>query len=217
MKENIEKLIIVILIVIFSGVLIVKGIVTLSLKDDTVTLEQLYDDDSKGTYVEGDVFVCLGECFAVTHRINFIPLGKDYYYLVYNESMTKYIVVRAGKDWDGNFGTDGMNWSGVHIKGVVRDLNYHISSYINENEQMLSNIGNSAEAANCYIDLLSDRYAILSLICGVLLLVCSVLVAVYIKSAQKTKYANNSWIGILIIVILFIDICLSFHIMAMTW
>lgn len=215
MKQNIEKIIVAILVVIFSGVFLLKGIVTVSLKDDTVTMEQLYDDDSKGTYVEGDAFVCLGECFTVTHKIKFIPFGKDYYYLVYNENMTKYIVVRADKGWDGNFGTDGMNLSGVSIKGAIRELDYHISSYMKENEQMLSNMGNGAKAANCYIDLLSDRYAILSLICGILLLVCSVLTAVYIKLAQKAKNPNNSWIGILLIVILFIDICFGFHIMVM--
>ncbi len=220
MKENIEKLLVVVLLFIFGCVFIAKGIVTLSAKNDTVTLKQLYDDDSKGDYVEGDVSICLGKCYRITHKVNFIPTGKEYYYVIYNDTLTKYMVVRAGKDWSDNFEPDGINWSGVHIKGAVYGfdaLDYNVRNYIAEDEQRLKDIGDGAEAANCYIDLLSDRYAILSIICGIIFWICSLLEVIYIKVVKKETDEGKLWIIIPMGVMSLIGICLFIHVFAMTF
>ena len=107
--------------------------------------------------------------FEYDHKLSFLPLIDEYYYLVLPADQDKMLLVRADKDFGKNFsGEDYSNITGIEIKGNVKST----SKRVREN---FSGIDYKALRNGYYIDMLSTEMNIRWLIIGgynVILLIC---------------------------------------------
>lgn len=110
--------------------------------------------------------------FEYSHKLSFIPLINENYYLVMSEDMQKGVLVRAGKDFGENFSSeDYSNITGIKIKGNVKSASRKV-------QDTFSGMDYRAVHSSYYIDLLSTRMSIYWLIIGiynVIVLVCIVI------------------------------------------
>lgn len=110
--------------------------------------------------------------FEYSHKLSFIPLINEYYYLVMSEDMQSGVLVRADKDFGKNFSSeDYSNITGIRIKGNVKSTSKKV-------RETFTGIDYRAVHSSYYIDLLSTRMSIYWLIIGiynVIALVCVVI------------------------------------------
>ncbi|MCR4796593.1 MAG: hypothetical protein K5898_15750 [Ruminococcus sp.] len=113
--------------------------------------------------------------FEYTHKIGFIPLLNEYYYLILSDDMQKGLLVRADKDFGDNFdSSDYTNISGTEIKGNVKSTSRKVQeNFSGMDYRMVNN--------TCYIDLLSTKMNIRWLIIGIYNVLALVCAAVNIK------------------------------------
>lgn len=174
--KNIAIIVVFTLAVLFlvgkSAVTIIKSLSPQVFSDDT----DYAFDFASAPYVKGNVFMITEKYCTLKHSLNFIPTGKDYYYIVCNEDETSAIAIRAPKGYDEKFIDALADGDGtVEIAGLVTRFNYKMASVNQETAQLLRNNDVSFASVNYYIDLLSVRYAILTIIA---VLAVAVLVAI---------------------------------------
>lgn len=218
-----KKILVVVLLVcslvfyIFSYVY--NGIVPLFAKSHSEPIELLFDSDvDAGWYVKGEVHFAY-KILEVKNSLNFIPTGKEHYYCVFNEDTSECVVVRADKDWKEKFDKDGCNADGVEVKGILRKLDTDtsdiglsrtsISENIEEKSQKLSESGIVTKNPGYYVDCLSDKYAVYTIVSLLIILVLIIGFMLFMKKK------NNSIIAIILTLLFIFDICFIIHIYEM--
>ena len=99
--------------------------------------------------------------FEYTHKLGFIPLINEYYYIILSDDMQHGVLVRADKDFGKNFDSESYsNISGIEIKGNVKST----SKKVQEN---FSGIDYRNIRSTEYIDLLYNKMNIIWLIIGI--------------------------------------------------
>ena len=172
-----------------------------------------------GVSVEGDFYYLTdGPVFSMRHSINgLIPIGTEYYFLLYSNDLKRCIFVRASEDYAEEFyeevdipNTEGLYY-GTHIKGRVRELDTKIvrevSSMINDlAAEGIEVISDGSDLL--YIDLTTKFHAILRLITSIVLLVSIILIVILAKYKGDVQLDDSEAmgsfkpIGIIIIVLL---------------
>lgn len=175
-------------------------------------------------YVDGYVFYGSKEYCELTHSMYLIPTGVEHYFLVFNDDFSNCISVRADKKWVKQF-EDGIAISedGVWIKGIVKRMNYKVSSEAQKTRQLLVAEGvTDAMETNYYIDLLSVRYAIIALVDLIVLLVLACLFWVTAKKSAggPITAVNDNFIGgkaglTICVCLLVADVLLLIHVLSM--
>ncbi|WP_455716145.1 hypothetical protein [Anaerosporobacter sp.] len=208
----------VVLLVIGIVFYVYNGILPLFAKSHSAPIELLFESNiDAGRYVKGEVHFAY-KILEVKNRINFIPIGKEYYYLVFDEDITECVVVRADKDWLENFDKDGFSIDGVEVKGVLKKLNTDTSHIglkltstaenIEEDSQKLSESGIDVKASGYYVDCLSDKYAVYTIVSLFIILVLFIGFPLAIK-----KFMHKT---LIILILLFIfDAFFIVHILEM--
>ncbi len=148
--------------------LIISAVVDLVKLGSTKTLPSDYTTPPvKGEYLDA-TFHIGGEAGTMKHTINFIPVGKEYYYIVFNDDMSQLTFVRADKHWGENFDANtGLASGDVKIKGRVREMDYKIKKELSGDINYL--VGSGIDMATTddgdylYIDALTSKVAILKL------------------------------------------------------
>ena len=141
--------------------------------------DRLYDHTvSSGTFVKGEGGYCAGPVYKLKHTINgVIPTANEYFYVVFNETLTDYVVVKAPKNWKyANYGDEMPEI--FQIEGKVRTFGYTEAKDIN---QILTSEIEGGIYLDHYIDTTSQRTAIIFDICLV------VFVTLLILLIQMTK------------------------------
>lgn len=91
----------------------------------------LTSGSSKGQLCEINADFAM-EAFEVSNSVNFIPIGKEHYYLMYSVRDDDFapLLVRAKPSWiEKNFDEDGFSFAdSVKVKGVVTSVNYEVKS-----------------------------------------------------------------------------------------
>lgn len=108
-----------------------------------------------------------GEVLEMKHSVNFIPVGKEHYYLAISEDGVVRFLVRAKPSWiKKNFGGSGFAISsGVTVKGRVTRVEYEMIKEINNLNTKLEQ--NETLSTNFYIDARYREFGLLRILCGV--------------------------------------------------
>lgn len=185
-----------VLIILFMAVIFlfttIKGVLVLTAKKNSIGTEKMFDQSvEEGQYVTGKVYVSSGEYLELSHTMNLIPTGKEHFFLIFNEDMTKCISVRADKDFAEQFNSNtGMSLSGVQIDGVIKEIDYYKIKDALENTVDIMNENDFYPFVSYYyIDCLADRYAYLSITEGILTIIIFGFGAVVIK--MEARYLGN--------------------------
>lgn len=173
--------------------LVVTGAVSL-LKDGSASPE---------TAEQGDVCeftaIFAEEALEMKHTINFIPTGREHYYMAVSEDGLVRFLVRAKPSWiEKRFGSSGSE-SEVTVKGRVVRVEYEMIKEINElNIRLLQNglaTSGAALNTNFYIDVRYKEFGLLRILCGVGIAVVAVLVFFGVKSGMLP---NNKGIALIV-------------------
>lgn len=163
--------------------LIVTGAMSL-LKDGSV---------SPNAAGRGDVCeftaVAAGKVLEMKHSVNFIPTGREHYYLAVSEDGVVRFLVRAKPSWiEKNFGSSGVSLTGVTVKGRLVRTEYEMIKEINElNVRLMQNElieSDEAVSTSYYIDARYREFGLLRMICGVGIAVFIVVVLFGVKSGM---------------------------------
>ncbi len=180
---------------------------------------EIMDISEDGVSVEGDFYYLTdGPVFSMRHSINgLIPIGTEYYFLLYSNDLKRCIFVRASEDYAEEFyeevdipNAEGLYY-GTHIKGRIRELDTKIvrevSSMINDlAAEGIEVISDGSDLF--YIDLTTKFQAILRLITSIVLLVSIILIVILAKYKGDVQLDDSEAmgsfkpIGIIVIVLL---------------
>ena len=111
----------------------------------------------------------------VKHTVRGIPVGNDYYFYIIDENDENALVVRASKDFGKNFDSEYQNSKNVRIKGKVKRMDYKVRSSLSDN---------GGYGGDYYIDLLSNRIAIMWLVVGIVGLLT---IIIFVVTNMKKK------------------------------
>lgn len=211
------------------GLLIIIGIFVLYLFTairDLVSLgnavqikDDLTDIREDGISVEGDFYYLTdGPVFSMKHTINgLIPIGTEYYFLLYSNDLKRCIYVRASEDFAEEFydEVDKPNaegrYYGAHIKGRVRELDTKITRESSEliNDLKAEGIKMVSDGSDIlYIDLTTKFQAFLRLITSIGLLISIVLMVILsrfkgdVELNDSESFGAYKPIGIIAVVLL---------------
>ena len=180
---------------------------------------EVMDISEDGVSVEGDFYYLTdGPVFSMRHSINgLIPIGTEYYFLLYSNDLKRCIFVRASEDYAEEFyeevdipNAEGLYY-GTQIKGRVRELDTKIvrevSSMINDlAAEGIEVISDGSDLL--YVDLTTKFQAILRLITSIVLLVSIILIVILAKYKGDVQLDDSEAmgsfkpIGIIVIVLL---------------
>ena len=162
--------------------LIVTGVIPL-LKNGSVSPEAA----KRGDVCEFTALYA-GEVLEMKHSVNFIPTGKEHYYLAISEDGIVQYLVRAKPSWiEKHFSSSGLAENGgVTVKGSVVRVEYEMIKEINElNVQLMQNgllSAGEALSVNFYIDARYKEFGLLRILSGIGITVVVVLVFLGIRS-----------------------------------
>ncbi len=103
------------------------------------TLDEYVVKPEKGMYVTGGIKMADGPIYIVTHTVNGIPTGKEYYYSVYTDEGTV-VYVRASKGFQKKF-VDGFSSKPIVITGRIRAMDYDVNNALSDDAKAFQNNG----------------------------------------------------------------------------
>ena len=108
-----------------------------------------------------------GEAGTMKHTINFIPVGTEYYYILFNDDFTQAIFVRADKKLKNSFNSSGLTTSPVTVKGKIRTMDYKLKKELaNDVNSMSANgidVAMSDKGEYYFIDAMTTKISVLKL------------------------------------------------------
>ena len=165
--------------------------------------DRLYDHTvSTGTFVKGEGGYSTGSIYKIKHTINgVIHTANEYFYVVFNETLDDYVIVKAPKHWKyANYGDEMPEI--FEIEGKVRKFGYTESKDIN---QMLASEIEGGIYLDYYIDTTSQKTAIIFDIC--LAVFASLLILLIQMRKGMVNFGEKSVIVSKIILILITILC----------
>ena len=187
------------------GFFVVKGVSPIFAKANPVPLAQAAGSD-KGTYIDGTAYISSEEFYRITHLVVVIPAGFDHYFLCADEDFSYCVVVRADKNWAKQFDEYGFSNEGVRVNGVLKEMDFDLSKEVNSMRAELE-----TPIAGYYVDTLSDRYAVFTIIVIAVLLILGALMLIQIKKGTLgTNALTKVILGTIAITCLF-----DIHVMIM--
>ena len=118
----------------------------------------------------------------VKNRVNMIPLGDEYYFLICSENEDKAFIVRAEKEFGDNFDGEYKNFRNKAIKGKVKRTNSRVESNFTYDRMLDSAV---------FIDLTSTRLSIMWIIAGILSIVLIICFAIQTKKNKYDEYMST--------------------------
>lgn len=165
MKKKVSIVIAVVFWALVVLFMLISGISALAKGSPTA----LTASASKGQLCEINADIAI-EVFEIKNSVNFIPIGKEHYYLVAAETDEDFapFLVRAKPSWvEKNFDEDGFALAGsVKIRGVVSGINYEVKSDVNELNKELSQLGVKV-SSTLYMDARYREFGGLRILTGV--------------------------------------------------
>ena len=184
----------IVVLVICLMFLIVTGAMSL-LKDGSASPEAA----GRGDVCEFTA-IFADEALEMKHTINFIPTGREHYYIAVSEDGMVPFLVRAKPSWiEKRFGGNGFAESEVTVKGRVVRVEYEMIKEINElNIRLLQNgldLSDGSLNTNYYIDVRYKEFGLLRIICGIGLIGVGVLVFFGVRSGMLP---NNRGVALIV-------------------
>lgn len=137
------------------------------------------DHASKGEVCEFSA-IYTDEAFEVKNSVNFIPTGKEHYYLMVSEDGFVRFLVRAKPSWiKKHFADNGFaEGGGVKIKGIVVRMDYDLTKEVRDmNSKLVGGTLTAEESINTsyYIDARYKEFGRLRIFSGIGVIVVGVL------------------------------------------
>lgn len=111
------------------------------------------------------------EALETSHSVNFIPVGKEHYYVVVSDDNIVKYLVRAKPSWiKKHFTADGTAiGNGQKIKGVLTRMDYDNRDEIQKMNSQLAGVGESANylSTSLYIDARYKEFGWLRIFSGI--------------------------------------------------
>lgn len=113
------------------------------------------------------------EAFTVENSVNFIPTGKEHYYIMSTKGGVVRYLVRAKPSWiKKHFGESGLAVGfGQRITGVVTSVDYEVKDDLREVKNELVSIGalteDEAFSTSYYIDARYKEFGVLRIFSGI--------------------------------------------------
>lgn len=142
--------------------------------------------------------------FEIKNTVDFIPAGKEHYYLMTSGNDIVPLVVRAKPSWiEKHFDEDGNAVSGsVTVKGIASKIDSDVKSDFNELNANLSQLGVKV-SSTLYIDARYKEIGIMRVISGVgLLAVCALIFIGNISGVLRVNKLFGCLISILLLAVL---------------
>ncbi len=139
MKNKIGGIISLIIVGAMVLFIIVSGFIDLGGAVFAKTLDEYVANPEKGMYVTGGIKMADGPIYIVTHTLNGIPTGKEYYYSVYTDEGTV-VYVRASKGFQKKF-VDGFSSKPVVITGKIRAMDYDVNNALSDDAKAFQDNG----------------------------------------------------------------------------
>ena len=178
---------------VFLGVMAVLGLLfgILGVIKAPVSFEDsLKTKIEKGTVVEGYAEYGSNDYLMdYSHAVNKITLAHEYYFLILNENQNSAVLVRAPKKFGKKFDESMEAKELVRVKGKVRKLDPKVRDGISSTITQFSNRGRYVES-ELYVDLLSFRLNVLSIILGV----GNLAILIFILLSQKKMKVGDEMV-----------------------
>lgn len=139
MKNKIGGIISLVIVGVMVLFIIVSGFIDLGGAVFAKTLDEYVANPEKGMYVSGGIKMADGPIYIVTHTLNGIPTGKEYYYSVYTDEGTV-VYVRASKGFQKKF-VDGFSSKPVVITGKIRAMDYDVNNALSDDAKAFQDNG----------------------------------------------------------------------------
>lgn len=211
---NIKKRLKVVLFFISIFILAYVGISVIWARTDTRSLDDLYSGNIKeGVYIEGDVYHVTSAYLILTNQQQgIIPMEDEYYFLVFNEDMTKGTVFRADKDWFKRIYGEELGFynapSGISISGVL-EKTFPVSVFeknLIPFTEYLNAMGYYPEISMYVINAEAEKYGIYVIISVAVLIIIYAVGIIF----KKLGIANRV-VGIIVTVVWFADFAFLIH------
>ena len=129
----------------------------------------------------------------IENRVNFIPMGSDYYFMILSEDEERALIVRAPKDFGDNFDGEYKNFSNKSIRGKVKKSNSKVENNFRLDNPMAMN----KFQTSMYIDMTSTRLSIMWLAVGIFNILMTVVLIMRMKKSQYDDYvATGKKVGL---------------------
>lgn len=163
-------------------------------------MKEAFTNLQKGDLYEGNISAASKQCYEKKHTINYIPMGTEYYYLMYSEDMNGIILIRAPKKFDDSFTNDILNIVGKSYRGVVRELERDIAESMVGHYATLNEKGVHLETT-LYIDLMSDRLSLMQIFVGISFLLCTIYIIVLGKHKGDGSVLFSHFMSTVVLII----------------
>lgn len=133
-KGNVKGIFGIIMICCFLIYEIVSGVTVLCAYFNRKTIDMESNMSmQRGQFVELKIQYASPEYAEVNHSVNFIPTGKEHYFLVFNNSCDHCISIRTNKEfYDSQFeDLEATSINGVTVRGYVKKMDSEVSSRMN--------------------------------------------------------------------------------------
>lgn len=155
------------------------------------TINSYVTNGENGHFIKDTTTLCNGTFFQMKHTVNGIPVCTEYYYLCGDSDTNTLYVVRADKNFYNNFNpSTGENESGVKLSGLIRTPSVDLRNAIARTQGEIANSEYEIKMLTKYIDLMSMRVAIGTLIGYILIGIAITIFAVFSKRSTDSKIVS---------------------------
>lgn len=174
----------------------------------STSIEELLHNQTEPNFATGKVYATSSCVSSMRHSVNgIIPLGTEYYYIIFLPGEDVCMTVKAPEDWEMDnfpsyYKSDGLmlnyNSDGVSVTGQVRKLNYKVRDNIADalNYHINAN-GRSFKMTDYYLDITASQAAWKGLI-GFGLLLVSIIGFIMIAKKPANNDKSKSILGIIV-------------------
>ncbi len=211
-KGSIKSILAIILIVGLFLSWIISGVRVLVAQNAPISLEnQDMINLSEGDYVVGNVMISSIEYCEYTRCLDYIPLARHHFFLIFNKDQTQCITIRADKSWEDRFAQGlSIDPNGTQVKGCVCKLDDKVQDKLDGVMNALTEGGYSISTnKNIFIDCLAERLAWMKIITGGLMLLLTAFIGIILK-IQPTLL-QKKWITGTFFILLLVDILMIIY------
>lgn len=134
------------------------------------------DVASKKNQYECDV-INVEEFFSITHKMAFIPVGTEHYYIGQNVDTGEIVIFRASANFSKKHGAMDV----VHISGRIGNHNYKAKAYLQSYQQL---VGKTALPIDKFLNSQSKTYGIISITIVVISLILCLIGVIIFKNGR---------------------------------
>lgn len=184
MTNKIKHIIGMVVFVVSFAMVLSLGMSAILKRTDTRTLDDLFSGNVKeDVFIEGSAYHATSAyLILVNEKQSFFPVDNEYFFLIFNEDMTKGTILRADKDWYQRLSGEETGFysvpSGISISGVLQKTDPVFEEKMPPFIEALNSSGYYPEMVMYVINSDAEKHGICVVIAAVIYLI--IFVALYV-------------------------------------